>query len=81
MDELLNALSNPVVSGSIMAIVGWGVERFAPQWIPFFAIGKKIYAELVDLHEKSDTPNKDIIETAEKEGKKLAVKHLAKLLS
>ena len=81
MDYLIEVISNPLVSGGLMVIIGWGIERFAPQWIPFFAIGKKIVAELTEVHEKSGEKNVDIIKLAEKEGKKLAMKHLEKFLS
>ena len=71
-------LSDPILIGGIMAVVGWAVERFAPQFIPFFAVGKKIAAELIELHNKSEAPNKDIAAMAEKEGLKRAHKLLAK---
>ena len=80
MVDIMEFISDPVVYGSAMAVLGWAIERFAPQWMPFFAIGKKVAKELLELHDKSKTPNVNIKVAAKQSGLKKAAKELDKIL-
>lgn len=71
---------DPVFVGAVSTIVGIIIERFAPQWIPFIGIGKKIIKELVELHDRNEKPNVNILVDAKQAGLNRAVKEISKLI-
>jgi len=79
--EVVNELiSNPVVWAGFWTALGIAVKIFAPAWVPFLGIGKKVTEELIELHNKSSVPNATIKAEAFKLGLKNAGKELEKKL-
>ena len=77
-DQAIEVLTSPVFSAVIWPIITLIVGKFFPQFIPVLRGADLLSKQLVDLHDKSATPNRAIAGSAKSLGHTLAMKAIAK---